>query len=326
MVCKASCAHGAPPTSPPTGLSCLKRHRDPWCFTRCCGSSSLVFLPKDTERHTPHPAAAILHISQATFCMLPKHRPDPTVTEYSLGILSAANQRAQQGSAQLPQSPAGHRGDAGLVPSMAPGRALQARSHCSWCLLIHSSFPVCSLFPGTPGPVQTGMSTQADVARGRVCVVHGNVQTALVSRTKSSPQRRCEDSTSGNTCASLHSCLNPVTQPLSVLGLNTLPTSTCLSSLSLSASGLNNQSGLQAEVHTQENWNGFQPCLHIAWLRCEMRLHSQGRNLGHSQGWSDLLQYPWELLLLSISDSRAMPRQMYYHNIATVLAKPASPG
>lgn len=161
---------------------------------------------------------------------------------------------------------------------------------------------------------------------GAVCVVHGSVQTALVSRTKSSPQRRCEDSTSGNTCASLHSCLNPVTQPLSVLGLNTLPTSTCLSSLSLSASGLNNQSGLQAEVHTQENWNGFQPCLHIAWLRCEMRLHSQGRNLGHSQGWSDLLQYPWELLLLSISDSRAMPRQMYYHNIATVLAKPASPG
>lgn len=126
MVCKASCAHGAPPTSPPTGLSCLKRHHDPWCFTRCCGSSSLVFLPKDTERHTPHPAAAILHISQATFCMLPKRRPDPTVTEYSLEILSAANQRAQQGSAQLPQSPAGHRGDAGLVPSMAPGRALQA--------------------------------------------------------------------------------------------------------------------------------------------------------------------------------------------------------
>lgn len=171
------------------------------------------------------------------------------------------------------------------------------------------------------------MSTQADVSRGCVCVCMAShsVQTALVSRMEISPQRRREDSASGNTCASLHSCLNPVAQPLSVLGLNTLRASTCLSSLSLSASGLNNQSGLQPEVHTRQNWNCFQPCLHTAWLGCEMRLRSQERYLGHGQGWSDLLQYPWELLLLSISDSRAMPRQMYYHNIATVLVKPASP-
>lgn len=113
-----------------------------------------------------------------------------------------------------------------------------SQSHPNWCLLLHSSFPVLSLLQAGrvhPGMVQTGMSTQADVARGCVCVVHGNascnLQTALVSGTKISPQRRCEVSTSGNTCASLHSCFNPVTQPLSVLGLNTLYTSTCLSSL-----------------------------------------------------------------------------------------------
>lgn len=115
----------APSTSPLTGLSYLKHHCDPWCFTWCCDSSSFVFLAKGTGRRTPHPAAAIFHVSQATFCTLPNHGPDPTVTEYSLGICSAATQRAQQGSAQLPQSPAGHRGEAGLVPSMASGRALR---------------------------------------------------------------------------------------------------------------------------------------------------------------------------------------------------------
>lgn len=98
----------ASPASPLTGLCCLKQHRDLWSFTWCCDSSSSVFLSKGTESHPPCPAAAILHaswttFSQATFCMLPKHGPDPTVTEYSLGILLAATKRA------LPQSPAGHR-------------------------------------------------------------------------------------------------------------------------------------------------------------------------------------------------------------------------
>lgn len=69
--------------------------------------------------------------------------------------------RAQQGTEETQAwSPA--------WPPAGPCRPC-SHSHCSWCLLTHSSFPVCSLFQGTPGPVQTGMSTQEDVARGRVC-------------------------------------------------------------------------------------------------------------------------------------------------------------
>lgn len=39
----------------------------------------------------------------------------------------------------------------------------------------------------------------------------------------------------------------------------------------------------------------------------------------------DLLQYPWESLLLFICDSRVRPRQLHFCNIATVPVKPASP-
>lgn len=63
--------------------------------------------------------------------------------------------------------------------------------------------------------------TSRRVARSHGCGVLCNascsVQTVLLFGIKIFPQRRCEDSTSRNTCASLHSCLNLVTQPLLIL-------------------------------------------------------------------------------------------------------------
>lgn len=43
--------------------------------------------------------------------------------------------------------------------------------------------------------------------------------------------------------------------------------------------------GFNKEFIHRRNGKGFRTCLHTLWLGCEMRLHSQGRYLGHSQGW-----------------------------------------
>lgn len=191
------------------------------------------------QRHrkcNPCPPAAI------TFCTLPEHSPDPTITDYSLGIPIRTAIRALPQSCVhwalmhlQPWSPTWPLAACclrdGELPSApcGPGPIAIPTS-----LLAAPRLLPCPCAPGLPFQGKQGtrwhganqhVPTSRRMARshGRVvhCNVSGNVHTVLVFATKIFPQRRCEDGTSGNSHASLHSCLNPVTQHLLVIDLNT---------------------------------------------------------------------------------------------------------
>lgn len=82
-----------PAAYPLTWLSCLKHH-DPQCFIWCLlvQHHQFCLLGQRHRKRIPCPTAAI------TFCTLPEQRPDPTITDYSLGSSICAAIRV------LPQS------------------------------------------------------------------------------------------------------------------------------------------------------------------------------------------------------------------------------
>lgn len=185
VVCKASCAHGACTTYLPTHWVILfKTPSWPLVLYMVLWQQQFCLLDK----------ADVPHVLLRPFCMLPK--------QHFVWFCTQTRSRPQSYRI-YPWDPhwcsarsaaSGMRPWAGLVPSMASGCRACSHSHPKRCLLL-----LLCPFPspgrqGTPGTVETGLSTQGDVAKGCVCVVHGSascsVQTALVSSTKISPQRK----------------------------------------------------------------------------------------------------------------------------------------